>query len=104
MFRLDPAPTFDHPVSIPMPGGEAQTLGVTWTHKTRRALRDWLARVKAAEDGTEADILMEIMAGWDADRAFGRDALDALLQNYPAAQNALLLGYMEGLTGARLGN
>ena len=102
VFKLNPAPTFRAVVDIPVPGGEPLGLECEFRHQTRAALKDWIGTFAGRD---EADVLMDIVAGWhNADAGFSRDALDLLLQNYAQAGTAILARYTAELTGARLGN
>lgn len=107
LFSIDPAPVFSAPAAITGPGGERRALLVVWRHKTRTALAAWLAsrETRAETLEAEADMLLEVMDGWDnADAPFDRAALIDLLNNYHRASHELLLAYVDGLHGARLGN
>lgn len=105
LFVIDPAPTFTHPVKISAPGGVVRELQVCYRHMGKSALRDWRASIAGRPSSEEPDVLMEIINGWEnAAEAFSRDSLVRLMDNHYHAGEELVIGYLEGLTGARLGN
>ena len=115
MFKLIPNPMFDAPAAITVPGAQdLATLAVTWRHKGRKALADWLriGRGATAEDGiTDAAWLGEVIAGWagpldeaGAAVAYSPAALGALLDAYPTAGGELLAVYLRALTESRAKN
>lgn len=135
MFKLIPNPTFDAPVAITVPGAETPaTLAVTWRHKGRKALAEWLRGAgpgagagagatvgadaaptdgaTAAQPGTsDAAWLGQVIAGWagpqdeaGAPVAYTPGALGALLDAYPAAGGELLAVYLRALTESRAKN
>lgn len=108
MFTLEPNPTFTAPVSIPLPGGEAATIDITFRHMGREALRRFLDRVKDMPDAEAAE---EIIADWSGVAAAGGDPspssaenIMALLDNYHGAALAILQTYIRELTGQRVKN
>jgi hypothetical protein len=109
MFKIAPNPTFTADVPIPVPGGSTAKLKLVFKHKTREEIREYFARVGGGTDTdaaeSDADVLLEILAGWeDVDADFSRDALNLLLENYPAAPRAIFDTYLAELTGQRRGN
>lgn len=110
MFHIDPQPTFTAPVKLSAPGQPAETIQITWWHKGRKAMKDWL---DAFSDGslTDADGLAEVIAGWDGivdsfgqPVPFSREALAKLLDAYQTAGAELVRAYVGALTESRLGN
>lgn len=102
VFKLNPEPTFRATVQIPVPGAEDMPLEVEFRHKTRDALRQYL---DGLADSTDEDALQAILVGWhNCETAFSREALETLLQNYPAAARAILARYAVEVSGARRGN
>lgn len=110
MFSLNPAPQFLAPVSLTVPGQiEAGTLWLIFQHKGKQALADWLQ--SAGSGASDIDLLSQVVIGWDGvnDDAgtavpFGRDALAALLDAYPAAAGEIVSAYVRGLTESRAKN
>lgn len=104
MFKIDPAPTFEAPVKIPRADGEPGDLTFVFKHKTRDETTDFFNRATKAK-GSEAKLLMEIVAGWkDTDVAFSEAAFERVLQNYPGAIRAIFGTYLKTLNEGRTGN
>lgn len=106
MFSINPNPTFAAEVAIPVAGGGTEKLNLLFKHKRRDDVREFFARASEGADGeSDADVLLEIVEGWeDVDAPFSREALDQLVQNYPAAPRAIFDTYLAELTGQRRGN
>jgi hypothetical protein len=60
MFNLDPAPTFDATVLIPVPGGPPAPLRLRFKHMGRKAVQAWVADAKDRDD---AQFLLRVVAG-----------------------------------------
>ena len=108
MFTLEPNPTFTAPVAIPLPGGEAATIDITFRHMGREALQRFLGRVKDMPDAEAAE---EIIADWSGVAGADGEPLPssaenimALLDNYHGAALAILQTYIRELTGQRVKN
>lgn len=109
MFQLDPAPTFQAAVQISVPGqADGMPLQITFRHKTKAAVSDWIVRARGR---TDAEILGEVIEGWSEVRnAAGQDvpysqaALVALLENFPASKDDLFSAYLRELTEAKRKN
>lgn len=104
LFTFEPSPTFNVPVQLTAPGGEKRTLNVTFRHMAKSRLAEWRKTVEARPADEEIDVLCEIMADWQADTPFSRDALVVLLDNHYRAGEELYMAFLAGLAGARLGN
>ncbi|MDC6179032.1 hypothetical protein C2I33_08605 [Ralstonia solanacearum] len=106
MFSINPKPTFAAEATIPVAGGGTEKLNLLFKHKRRDDVREFFARASEGTDGeSDADVLLEIVEGWkDVDAPFSREALDQLVQNYPAAPRAIFDTYLAELTGQRRGN
>ena len=90
MFTINPTPTFKLDVTIPSPTGGGK-VGVIFKHKGRKALAEFVKSL--TEEGstrTDLDGLLEIIVGWDGvQEPFSKEALESLLDNYPAAAKAI---------------
>lgn len=88
MFKLQPNPTFSTKVGISIAGQEKpEEIEVEYKYLTRPAVRAYFEGI-----GNKSDVeaLSEIIVGWSGpDAAYGTDALDALLTNYPASAGEL---------------
>jgi hypothetical protein len=98
MFVLNPKPTFKHAVTIPTPVGDA-TLTLEFKHKGRKALDAFIESLKSDDAQRPVyEIIPEIVVGWEGiDTPFSAEALDALLDNYPTASNAIFNAYASAL-------
>lgn len=109
MFQLDPAPTFQVSVPISVPGqAEGLALLVTYRHKRKTQLADWIGRARGRSD---VEILGEVIDGWAGihnaagqDVPYTKDNLSTLLENYPAAKDDLFQTYLRELTEAKRKN
>lgn len=105
MFVLQPKPVFQAQVTIPTPTGEG-TITFQFKHKGRKALKaffDSLGEGETARPDSEA--LLELVDGWTGvDEKFSPEALDILLDNYPAAARAIFEAYNKGLFEGRQKN
>lgn len=105
MLKLNPQPTFNAPAMITVPGqDEPVKIGVTWRHKSRAELEEWLKGLSTRRDD---EMLAEVMAGWDEsdiDAPYSADALRALLNNYPRAAVDLMTAYSKALYEGRAKN
>lgn len=112
-------------VEIPRAQGEPLKITFDFKHRTRRAmnafnghyvetLRDITRkRVEVGESvewegeqfiKLDVDSILEAATGWNAERDFERDALDELLDAYPAAASAILSAYRVAIAEGRSGN
>lgn len=104
MFKLEPAPTFEVDVVIPQPGGEARTLSVTFKHKGRRELAQWLDALGAAKPEDEHKVVHQVLAAWDADKPLAEASVAQLLDAHHSAGRALVEAYVSALAEARTKN
>jgi len=115
MFKLNPTPTFPFTAQITIPGGEAQPLALIGRHKGRAALQEWVDQPKQlAEAGRpvmDAEYLDQVLAGWPevstADGVavpYSVEALQVLLDSYPAAAGEIFSAYLRALTESRAKN
>lgn len=112
MFCITPAPTFEAPLKLAVPGkSEPAVMHVTWKHKTADEAEAWTKRCSNAERSQILGLLMEVMAGWrdvftaDGNAVpFGDAALGQLLQAYPGADAVVLATYIKELSAARQKN
>jgi len=104
MFKIKAKPTFVAPVSIPVPGGEPETLMLVFRHKTRDEVGEYLQRTASTET-KDVGPLMEIIEGWqDVDAEFSKDALQDLVQNYHGSVTAIMDAYVVELAEGRRKN
>lgn len=114
MFQLNPNPTFSFTAQITVPGGEAQPLALIGRHKGRTALDEWIGLPKRlAESGApimDADYIGQVLDGWQVATSDGVavpysiEALQVLLDGYPAAAGEIFAAYLRALTESRAKN
>lgn len=98
-----PNPSFEAPARITVPGQAAlgEFIGI-WKHKDRKALNDFTRRLG---DMSDIEAIGEILIGWrEVDEEFSTEALQTLLDNYPASPEELMEAYFIGLQESRLKN
>lgn len=101
-LKLNPAPTFKAKVGIPV-HGSAKPVEVEFTfkHRPRSDLMPWL---DAQKERPDAELVMEIAEGWELDDEFNAENCARLCDNYAGAGQAIVLGYLEELSGHRAKN
>lgn len=100
-LKLVANPTFKAKVPIPMAGGEIVEVQMTFKHRTKAALDDW---VNSREGKSDSDLFLDMVDGWELDDAFNKENVDLLLENYIGAGLATYKTYLDQLVQARLGN
>lgn len=103
MFKITPNPTFTIKVSLSVPGEtKPSAVDVEFKHLSRKALKTYFETLEGKED---ADALAEIIVGWKGmDVPFGKESLDALVDNYPAAAGEIFEAFRRELMEARTKN
>lgn len=89
-LTLNPTPTFELNISIPV-AGQLENADVTLTvkHYPQSKLNDLLG-----EDGIiYADFAREVLAGWDLDEELTPQNLDKVVDNYPHFARAVFEEY-----------
>ena len=100
-FVLNPKPTFDAKVALPVHGSNTVDVGFTFKHKSRAEVADLLGDNAPTND---VDLLLEICAGWELDDEFNKDNAELLAQNYIGAIPAIWSRYLELIAQKREGN
>jgi len=104
-LKLNPAPTFWHPVNITVPGQpKPAVVDFEFNHKTKEQLQVF---VEALPDDQRPDDqqLAELIHDWKGvDGEYTPSALRDLLSNYPASGLEILKGYLGALTESRKKN
>lgn len=98
MFTLQPKPTFEFPVVIRTPEGDATIRGI-FKHKGRKALKAFYESLGEGDTArSDLDALLDVLDGWlDVDTKFSPDALETMLDNYPTAARAFFDSFNKGL-------
>lgn len=103
MFKIQHNPTFKTIVPLSIAGQEEQPeIEVEFKYFGRRALREVIDR-NAAEG--EAAILKEVVVGWGRiDEPYSTEALDRLLDEFPAAASDFFIAYRRELVESKRKN
>ena len=101
-LKLIANPTFTAKVAIPVAGGEAVDVEMTFKHRTRKELDEFIDSLASKTD--DAEIFLEIVVGWELEDAFNRESVELLLQNYHGAAVATYTTYRDELRKAKLKN
>ncbi|QQP97936.1 phage tail assembly chaperone [Lysobacter enzymogenes] len=99
-LSLNPSPTFDQVVKIPVPAGEAP-VKCTFKHRGRKELQVFLEDIKGM---TTEEVVRAVVLGWDLDDAFTPENVERLCNEYPGAGAAIFNTYIVEASGARKGN
>lgn len=101
MFDINPNPTFDAVVRLSRPGGTPGAVGFTFRHMGTRAFRDLMDEV-AAGSVSDAEAVSRLIVSWDetdpehgVNAAFSREALERLLDDFPAAGLEIVTHYRQ---------
>ncbi|OCG28205.1 hypothetical protein A9G11_11925 [Gilliamella sp. wkB108] len=97
-FKLVAEPTFKCKVSIPRPGQENGQIEFTFKHYK---LSDITKFEEELKDKSVAEFVMKIVTGWSLDEEFNQDNMEILLNNYPAAIQAITDIYYKEIFGQR---
>ncbi|RZL39225.1 MAG: hypothetical protein EOP35_04100 [Rubrivivax sp.] len=100
---ITPKPTFTVTVDIPQPGAEALKLPVIYRHRTKSQLAEF-SKVDPDKPRNDLAVVMDVLDGWEADKDFSRDAVEAFLNDHHAAGDVIVARYINELTKARAGN
>ncbi len=105
MFKIVANPTFQCKVQISIPGIEKPgTINVEFAHLTRQALKAFYEEMKTSEEN-DAFHLRKIIVGWSGvDTPYSTEALDDLLDHYPAAARELFAAYSAELMESKRKN
>ncbi len=100
-LKLAANPEFKAPVSIPVAGDEPAVIELTFRHRTKTALDEF---IKSREGKDDADSFMEMTSGWDLAEEFNKENVVRLLENYIGAALATYRVYIDQLVAGRLKN
>jgi hypothetical protein len=100
-LKLVASPTFTAKVGIPVAGGDPADVVMTFRHRTKSQLDEWVK-----ESGSRSDILTfkDMVIGWDLEDAFNDDSITLLLENYMGAALATFQVYVDELVKAKAKN
>jgi hypothetical protein len=98
LFKLDPNPTFDALVAIPVPGGSKADVKFTFKHRSKTELEEFLSSNQSMDDTA---LVNSIATGWELDDEFNDENIGRLLNNYIGAGMAIYTKYLEELYQAK---
>lgn len=100
-LKLNPSPTFKSSVGIPVAGSDPVNVDLTFKHRTRDELDEF---VKTRSEKSDTDSVLDMVEGWDLSDEFNRESVDTLIQNYIGSPLAIYRTYIEELSGAKTKN
>lgn len=100
-LKLVANPTFKATVSIPVAGDEPAVIELTFKHRTKSALDEF---IKSREDKEDAESFLEMASGWDLADEFNRASVETLLENYIGAALATYRVYIDQLVAGKTKN
>lgn len=109
--------TIKHTVKFPMLDGTEGQIACEFKYRTRREFGEFIERmtadikpvegtaaIHAAQVEQSAKYLAEVLEGWDLDTKMNQESLAQLVDELPAASNAILDAYRGAIIEGRLGN
>jgi hypothetical protein len=100
-FSLKADPTFTASVDFPVAGAEPVPVKLTFKHRTKAQLDEWLV---ARAERSDIDSFMDMVVGWDLADEFNGANVALLLDNHIGVAVATWRAYIDELTAARRGN
>lgn len=94
-------PTFKSKVGIPVAGEESVDVLVTFKHRTKTALDEF---IKSRADQSDVDSFMAMVSGWDLIDEFNKENVEILLENHIGAALAVYRSYVEELLASKIKN
>jgi hypothetical protein len=100
-FALKAEPIFPAKVGFPVAGGEAVDVLLTFKHRTKTGLDEFLS---TREGRSDVDSFMEMVVGWELADEFNRANVELLLENYIGVAVAVYKAYIDELVAHKKGN
>lgn len=100
-FALKAEPTFVAKVGFPVAGGEPVEVALTFKHRTKTALDEFLA---TRNDRSDIDFFMEMVIGWELTDEFKKENVELLLENHIGVALATFKKYVDELIQHRAKN
>jgi hypothetical protein len=94
-------PTFKAQVAVPIPGDEPAMIELTFRHRTKTALDEF---IKSREDKSDTESFMQMVSGWDLADEFNKENVEVLLENRIGAALAAYRAYIDQLISGRTKN
>lgn len=100
-FALKADPTFAAKVGFPIAGGESVDVLLTFKHRTKTALDEFLS---TRENRSDVDSFVDMVVGWELLDEFNRANVELLLENHIGVAVATYKSYIDELVQHRRGN
>jgi hypothetical protein len=100
-FVLKANPTFTSKVAFPVAGGAAVDVVVTFKHRTKTALAEFMEWRDGKKD---PEIFEAMVVGWDLSDEFSAENVEILLENHIGVALAVYKAYLEELVQNKLKN
>lgn len=100
-FTLKADPTFLAKVAFPVAGGESVEVALTFKHRTKSGLDEFL---KTRDDRTDVESFMEMVVGWELSDEFKKENVELLLENHIGVALATYKKYVDELVQHRAKN
>lgn len=98
MFKLKADPTFSAKVAFPVAGGASVDVPITFKHRTKAELNEWL---KGSKTRSDEDTFLDMVQGWEIDEPFTKENVAILLQHHIGVALAAYEVYINELTRHR---
>lgn len=98
---LQPNPQFKGKVDIPRAGENSATIELTFIHRTRSALDEF---VKTRFGVGDVESIMEMVSDWDLKEEFNADNVAILVENYISAPQTIYQAYLNSLIEGKAKN
>lgn len=99
-------PTFDLPVTAQLLGGGKLEFTVTYKAVRYSDYKAFIERVHAEhyKGKPESDVVLEIAEGWDLDRPFTAEGIEAAIEDAPGLAGSISRRFVEEYERVRWGN
>jgi hypothetical protein len=100
-LKLEANPSFKWKVPVPVAGGTAVDVEMTFKHRTKSELDAW---IKSRSEKADAESFMEMVTAWELEDPFTKESVTLFLEIYGGAAVATYRTYVNELLGARVKN
>lgn len=100
-LSLKAEPTFQEKVAIPVAGGESVDVVMTFKHRTKTELQEFISTRSEKQDH---ETFMDMVVGWEFDDPFTVDSVKLLLENRIGSGLATYKKYLDELYKHKTGN
>lgn len=100
-LKLTANPTFKTKVPVPVAGGGAVDVEMTFIYRRKTDLQAWIG---SRSEKTDVESFMEMVSGWELEEPFSVETVTEFLEIYGGAGLATYRTYISELVGARIKN